>query len=58
MRLLMSIFRQWSSDYRPPSGRTGELFLSHLRKIQARTDKLFYYLLLIQYPAAIAVTLV
>ena len=27
MRLLISIFRQWSSDYRPPSGRTGELFL-------------------------------
>ena len=49
----MSTFRQWMSDYLPPSGRTGELFLSNLQQIQARTDKLFYYLLLLQYPAAV-----
>jgi signal transduction histidine kinase/DNA-binding response OmpR family regulator len=56
-RLLLWLARG-KRDYLPPSGRSGELFTQNLRQIQAQTDQLLYYVLLIQYPAAIAVALV
>ena len=50
--------RRWRREYEPPEGRAGDLFAAFLSQIQRRTDKLFYYLLLIQYPAAVLVALV
>src|SRR5438045_1301129 len=58
MRFVLSALRRWKNEYAPPSGRPGELFVESLQQIQRRTDKLFYYLLLAQYPAAIAVALI
>jgi hypothetical protein len=58
MQTLLSWFARWKRDYLPPAGRSGELFAQNLRQIQARTDELLYYVLLIQYPAAIALALI
>ena len=58
MQMLTSYWNRWKRDYLPPPGRTGELFLRNLRQIQSRTDRLLYFVLLIQYPAAIAVALI
>jgi signal transduction histidine kinase/DNA-binding response OmpR family regulator len=58
MQRLLSWFTRWKRDYLPPAGRSGELFAHNLRQIQARTDELLYYVLLIQYPAAIALALI
>ena len=38
--------------------RAQQLFEGHLHQIRQRTDKLFYWLLLLQYPAAIVVALI
>src|SRR3954468_6526996 len=58
METLSSCWRTWKQHYSGPSGRAGELFAQSLRQIQARTDDLLYYVLLIQYPAAIVVALI
>lgn len=58
MNSLVSSLRNWKSDYAAPDGRTGELFRANLSRIQTYTDKLFYYLFLIQYPAMIVLALV
>jgi signal transduction histidine kinase/CheY-like chemotaxis protein len=57
MQSVVSFFARCKRDYLPPAGRSGELFEQNLRQIQARTDELLYYVLLIQYPAAVAVAL-
>jgi len=48
---------RWRIDYAAPTGRTGELFHYNLSEIQAHTDRLFFYLLLLQYVAAISLAL-
>ena len=57
METLSSCWRKWKQHYSGPSGRAGELFAQSLRQIQARTT-ISYYVLLIQYPAAVAVALI
>ena len=57
MQGLLLWFARCKRDYSPPAGRSGELFAQHLRQVQTRTDELLYYVLLIQYPAAIALAL-
>lgn len=58
MGTLSSCWRRCKQKYSGPSGRAGELFAQNLREIQARTDDLLYYVLLIQYPAAVLVALI
>ncbi len=53
MSFLLTTLLRWRSDYTAPSGRTGELFRYNLEELQSQTDRLFYYLLLLQYPAAV-----
>ena len=57
MKWLLGALGQWRREYAPPEGRAGEVFTASLDEIQRRTDKLFYYLLLIQYPAAMLVAI-
>ena len=58
MNVLLFTLRRWQSDYSAPPGRTGELFRYNLEELQTHTDRLFYYLFLAQYPAAIALACV
>jgi hypothetical protein len=58
MRSTVSWYRKSRDRYLLPPGRTSELFNERLREIQTRTDRLLYFVLLVQYPAAILVALI
>ncbi|HEU0119156.1 MAG TPA: response regulator [Bryobacteraceae bacterium] len=48
----------WKDDYLPPPGRAGDFFRQTLEGLQRRVGNLFFHLLLIQYAAAVLVSLV
>ena len=56
-RTVISTLRRWNRDSTAPPGRAGELFLDTLANVHASTSALFYWLLLVQYAAAIACAL-